>query len=161
MLEKSIVSLLLFFNRWLQFRHREFQTPPSVEMVGIQICSVGAGQLYDVYWPVACEEREVYTKYRGRRWRVKKLCMKQVPLKVSVLLGCSTVSLGDLCRTFRDCARLSARVKVSTGRNCTTVLSTKNLHIAGKLHVGMWGYKLLEHCPPFHSCSPDGWVATV
>jgi len=42
-----------------------------VEKVGIKMCSIAAGHLYNVYRPVACEETEVYTMYRGRRWKVK------------------------------------------------------------------------------------------
>jgi hypothetical protein len=36
------------------------------------------------------------------KFQYKKVCMKQVPLKVSVLLGCSTILMGDLCPTFGD-----------------------------------------------------------
>jgi len=43
------------------------------------------------------------------KFQFKKLCTKQVPLKVSVLLGYSTVSLGDLCQTFRECAGLVSK----------------------------------------------------
>ena len=114
-----------------------------------------------------------YTKKVNIKFQFKKMCTKQVPLKVSVLLGYSTVSVGDLCRTRRDCAGLVSKGQsvhtvlkcqasyARTGCNCTTILSTKNLHIAGKLHVRMWGYKFLEHCPPLHSCSRDDCVATV
>ena len=36
------------------------------------MCSVAAGQLYDILRPLACEETEVYTMYRGRCWGVRE-----------------------------------------------------------------------------------------
>jgi hypothetical protein len=56
-----------------------------------------------------------YIKEVNMNFQYGKVCMKQVPLKVSVRVGYSTISLDDWCLTFGDImVVLSAGVEVCT-----------------------------------------------